>query len=329
MKHNPKITVILLFMFLLTQFIGLYMVNHYSTVKVVNGEIKNVSAPDLPFNLETPKVEKQSDYYSLFSGLIIAFIIAILLLLMFTKLEWKFILRLWFFIVIILALAISFYAITQKLGIEKLYFQIPIFATSVAVPLAFIKIYRQNFFIHNITELFIYPGIAVVFSNLLFFRTNPNLGIFAIILLLIFISSYDMWAVWRSGIMQKMAKYQINTLKIFSGFFVPYVDKKTRARIRLFRTKYKNKKISKKELNKKRFKVNVAILGGGDIVFPIITAGVVLQAWGFASAIPVIIGATLGLTYLFLFSEKKKFYPAMPFITAGIFLGMLFSWLVF
>jgi len=43
-------------------------------------------------------------------------------------------------------------------------------------------------------------------------------------------------------------------------------------------------------------------------------------------AILVIAGATLGLAYLFVVSEKKKFYPAMPFITAGIFLGMLISW---
>jgi len=43
----------------------------------------------------------------------------------------------------------------------------------------------------------------------------------------------------------------------------------------------------------------------------------------------VIAGAFLGLLSLFLFSEKKKFYPAMPFITAGIFLGMIIGWLIF
>ena len=42
----------------------------------------------------------------------------------------------------------------------------------------------------------------------------------------------------------------------------------------------------------------------------------------------VIAGAILALSYLFFFSEKKKFYPAMPFITAGIFIGMVLSYLV-
>ena len=83
------------------------------------------------------------------------------------------------------------------------------------------------------------------------------------------------------------------------------------------------------------------MLGGGDIVFPIITAGVILRTnsinlpfgllpftGGFIPALFVIAGATLGLSYLFFLSEKKKFYPAMPFITAGIFLGIILSYIL-
>ncbi|MBU2503609.1 MAG: hypothetical protein KJ879_00960, partial [Nanoarchaeota archaeon] len=79
----------------------------------------------------------------------------------------------------------------------------------------------------------------------------------------------------------------------------------------------------------------------GDVVFPIITAGVVLKTvsvslpfglkdftGGIGPALFVILGATLGLTYLFFFSEKKKFYPAMPFITAGIVIGMVLGYLI-
>ena len=69
----------------------------------------------------------------------------------------------------------------------------------------------KNLYIHNLTELLIYPGLAGVFV--------PLLSIWTMIFLLVLISVYDMWAVWHSGIMQKMAKYQINKLKIFSGFF--------------------------------------------------------------------------------------------------------------
>ena len=129
--------------------------------------------------------------------------------------------------------------------------------------------------------------------------------------------------------MQKMAKYQINKLNIFSGFFVPYIGKRIRAKL---------KKLSKAKLKKAKIKVNVAILGGGDVIFPIIAAGVMLKTIGYISVgsiiLPIasffiILGAGLGLGYLFFAAEKKKFYPAMPFITAGILLGMLVYWLVF
>jgi len=125
-----------------------------------------------------------------------------------------------------------------------------------------------------------------------------------------------MWAVWRSGIMQKMAKYQVEKLGIFSGFFVPYIDPKLRAKL---------EKLKKSELRKKKVKVSVAILGGGDVIFPIITAGVMYNAFGIVPALFVILGATLGLSYLLFMGDKKKFYPAMPYITTGIFLGMLIA----
>ena len=55
--------------------------------------------------------------------------------------------------------------------------------------------------------------------------------------------------------MQNMAKYQIDKLKFFTGFFVPYVNKKARNKIRLLKQKYKNKS----ERTKERNKVNIAI----------------------------------------------------------------------
>ncbi len=283
-------------MFLVTQFIGLYVVNHYSQ-----------TGNELPYGMEPPK---DVDPVSFFPSIIIAFIIAIVLFFLLTKFKVEFILKLWFFIVIVLALGIS---INSFFPASK---YIPIIALAIALPFALIKIFNRNILVHNATELFIYPGIAAIFV--------PLLNIWTMILLLILISVYDMWAVWKSKIMQKMAKYQINTLKIFSGFFIPYFSKKDRQKIKMLKQKYKSS-----QLKKKKIKVNIAILGGGDVIFPIISAGVMLKTLGIWPAIFVILGAGLGLSYLLFFSEKKKFYPAMPFITTGIFLGMLVSVIVF
>lgn len=307
MKHNWKITAILLLMFVVTQFIGLYVVNYYSPVRVIDGNIIDVESPDLPFGMESPDIENESDYFfRVLPSLIVAFIIAISILILLTKFDASFILRLWFFGVVVIALSLSFVAIVPWLR------AITWLAMVVALPLAYVKIYRKNLLVHNLTELFIYPGIAAVFVSIL--------NIWAAIVVLIIISVYDMWAVWKSGIMQKMAKYQMDRVGVLAGFFIPHVSKKVREKIR---------KMSKKDLKNKKVKANVAILGGGDVVFPIIASGVILKTWGLFPAICVIIGATLGLAYLFFFAKKKKFYPAMPFISVGIFLGMLAGWLIF
>ena len=292
MKHNLKITAVLLAMFIVTQFIGLYVVNYYSA-----------EDKQLPYGMETPKIQEEKDFITLFPSIIIAFIIAISLIILLSKFNMNFIIKLWFFIVVIIALGISFNSFLPGLKYSALI------AVIIALPLAIEKIYRRNFIIHNSTELFIYPGIAAVFVSIL--------NIWTIIILLILISIYDVWAVWHSGIMQKMAKYHINKLHIFPGFFVPYISKKMRMKL---------KKLPKSELKNKKIQAHVAILGGGDVIFPIITSGVVLRFWGLIPALLVIAGATLGLSYLFFFAEKKKFYPAMPFISAGIFLGMLIGW---
>jgi presenilin-like A22 family membrane protease len=299
-------------MFVVTQFIGLYVINHYS-----------IEGNTLPYGMEPPEVKEDTDFYTDFlPSIIIAFVIAVVLLILFTRFKFDFVLKFWFFIVILIAIAIFFNCFLPN---EK---YVPLFALIFALPLAIMKVYKRNFLIHNLTELVIYPSIAAVFV--------PLLNLWTMIILLILISIYDMWAVWRSGIMQKMAKYQMNQLKIFSGFIIPYISKKVKMEL---------KQTPKSKLKDKKVKANVAILGGGDVIFPIITAGVVYLTdklylpfrmfpnfffeGGLWPAIFVILGAALGLSYLFIFAEKKKFYPAMPFITIGIFLGLIASAIIF
>tara|TARA_Y100000310_G_scaffold339564_1_gene432605 strand:+ start:2212 stop:3069 length:858 start_codon:yes stop_codon:yes gene_type:complete len=283
-------------MFLLTQFIGLFVISQ--------------NAP-LPYGLQTPEeIESGPGFISI----IIAFIFAMAIILILIKYKWKLVIRIWFFTVVAIAIGITLNSVLRH------YLLYPsIAAIIIAAPVAFMKIFRPNFLVHNATELLIYPGIAAVFV--------PILAVWSIITLLIIISLYDMWAVWKSKVMQKMAKFQMEELKIFGGFLIPSASKKVKAQIQKLKEKYKGKTIPKKALNKK-FKVSLAILGGGDVVFPIIAAGVFLIQFNLTAALFVTFGAFAGLTALLILSQKKKFYPAMPFITAGIFLGMLL-WKIF
>jgi len=319
-------------MFLITQLIGLAVIyaNPLKLEQVSeNGTIIETPNPYLEW-VEPPAPETNLDYANVFWQLLIAFFIAVSILLLLMKLKIEKFLRIWFFVIVTIALFLSFVAIEKLLPITIPFNTAMILALLFALPLAFIKIFRQNMLVHNLTELLVYPGIAVIFI--------PILNFYTIILLLILISVYDMWAVWHSGVMQKMAKYQINKLKIFSGFFVPYApNAKVKKQIQQYREAKKSGKLTKaqqKKLENKKIKVNVAILGGGDVIFPLITAGVMMNTFvmtsfsGIFSALLVILGAVSGLAYLFFFAEKKKFYPAMPFITGGIFLGIVLSYLL-
>jgi presenilin-like A22 family membrane protease len=313
MKHSFKITLILISMFLVAQLIGIGVSHLYSPQNLqstvydsTSGKnlTLNFTTHNLPYGLEPPQeLEPQGNLISI----IIAFIIAISIMFFLMKFNAEIFLRIWFFVVVILALSVTIFAPLQSFS----YTHASLIALAISVPLAYLKIFKRNLIIHNLTELLIYPGIAAIFIPLLTISTTS--------ILFIVFSLYDMYAVWHAKFMQKMAKYQMDKVKVFSGFFIPYLSGKDK--IAVNQTKNSKKK-------QKTIKVSVAILGGGDVVFPIILAGVVLQALGFIPALLVAVGATLGLAFLFKISEKGKFYPALPFIAVGCFIGLGLGYLI-
>ena len=324
MKHNPKILLIVLSLFVFTQLVGLYVVNYYSPTVVVDNYQQNVTSPNqLPFGLEPPPVNNQVNIWITLLYILPAFAIAIVIFFVLSRLKAEIILKGWFFLVMTIALSVSLISFIP--GFQYAW----IVALAIAAPLIFLRIYKKNIILHNITETLIYPGIAAIFVALLSTPENPNRGVYSMIALLIIISFYDMWAVWHSGIMQKMAKFQINKLRIFGGFFVPYVSKKMRDKI---------KKMKKtKKGREKKIRINFALLGGGDVVFPMIMSGVVLRRFGFAgifginlpaASLLIILGAVLGLSGLLIFGKKKP-YPAMPFISLGVFAALGACYLIF
>ena len=311
MKHTVKITIILISLFFFAQLIGIYVANQYlpeiKQVVTETGEIKNETIYNLPYGLDPPtNIKPQESIISI----VIALIIAVSLMLLLMKLKAETFLRGWFTIVVILGLSIAINAFLMTIPRAALI------SVILAIPLGILKIFHRNMFVHNATELLIYPGIATVFI--------PILNVFSVSVLLVVISLYDMYAVWHSGFMQKMAKFQIQKLKLFSGFFVPYMGKEDR----LMMNKVKSMKESEKNKKLKKVKVNLAILGGGDVVFPIILAGVVLRTLGLWQAVTISLGATLALAFLFYKSEKGKFYPAMPFISIGCFIALAIAYLL-
>ncbi len=141
---------------------------------------------------------------------------------------------------------------------------------------------------HNITEILVYAGIIPLFS--------PMFNITGIIMLMIILSIYDIISVFGTKHMIKLVKTQ-RKLKMFAGLIIQYKDES-------------------------------AMLGGGDVIFPLLFASVINMRVGAIPSIFSIYGATLGLLSLIFIGKKGKFYPAIPFIATGQIIFFLTSLII-
>ena len=260
MKHTAIITLILIGLFLGAQLMGLVILNKYNN-------------KELPFNIKRPEFRQETSSISLLLTILIVTVFAFLLIRLRARKVWM----IWFFLSVFFTLVIAFSVFFNQY-----------LALVIALVLAFLKTLRNNVYLHNFTELFIYGGLVAIFA--------PVLSLVSITILLILISVYDIIAVWKTKHMIKLAKFQTE-MKVFAGLLIPYGKK-------------------------------VAILGGGDIGFPLLFGGVILLNSGWLRALIVVLCVSVALSLLLFKGKKKKFYPAMPYLTAGCFVGYLIGLLV-
>lgn len=291
MKHDLRITAMLITFYLLAQIIGLGIV--YSDIKVEQvvtetGEtVVEVSHPDTALGAR-PEVY---DFDAILMVLI-SILIGTGLVLLIVKFNQINIWKMFFFSAV-------FFSITISAGVFVSWYV----AAIIGIILSGLKLLKHNILIHNITEVLIYAGIAVLFA--------PLFQPLWIIILLSIISVYDMFAVWKSKHMVKMAEFQIKS-EVFAGLSIPYKPKSRSTK------KFKNKKIT------------TAILGGGDVAFPLIFGASVMESLikaglvglpVFFKALLIPIVAGISLLLLLIFGKRGHYYPAMPFLTAGCLVG--------
>lgn len=235
--------------------------------------------------LERPELDSTKTAIYILVGILIG----TLLLLLIAKFNKVILWKLWFysasFVGIFLALSIVFPDLLALL---------------LTIILVFLKYFIKNNLLYNFTEILFYSGLVVFLA--------PLLDIFTTVLLLIIISLYDAYAVWKSKHMITMANFTAKT-KIFPGINYNYSDQQ----------------LATNNSNQKKF--SVGLLGGGDIIFSLLVTAVLFKELLISGAEPLLsvivpIFSTFALYLLFKFSNKNSFYPAMPFISAGCFLAV-------
>ncbi|MBS3126032.1 hypothetical protein J4453_01150 [Candidatus Woesearchaeota archaeon] len=297
MKHTPSVTLMLLGLFFLTQLVGLGTVNKYIQITTVpeTGEVV-IEHADTILGPQPVVEEKSFSFVPIVIAVLIGTGILLLLIRFGLGKFWK----AWFFLGVWATLALSFEVYIPQL-----------IAAVLGLVLALIKVFKPNAFVHNFTEIFIYTGIAII--------VLPFLNVLSASVLLILISLYDMYAVWKSKHMVKMAKFQTDS-KVFAGLMLRYKGK------------------VKESPEKKGGPLKSAILGGGDMAFPLMFSAAVMEdlilnqglakSAAFLESLIISVLVTVALAFLFWKGQKNKFYPAMPFLSAGCFVGLGIVWLI-
>lgn len=179
-----------------------------------------------------------------------------------------------------------------------------IFALIFLFILIFKWLKNPSVFLHNFIVIL---GLAGVGANL-GLRMTPYL----VIALLIILSIYDVIAVYKTKHMVKMAKEMIAHQAIL-GFIVPQ-------EISGFKESLKEIKPGGRFL----------ILGGGDVVFPLLLA-VSLLSEGIINSLIVVVFALIGLFvsfYFFINQKVRKPIPALPPIALFSIIGFLITLII-
>ena len=307
MKHTLKITLIIAGLFLACQLLGLALL--YGSFSIMLDESGNPIIANQDTVLGPPPEMQGAEMLGFFLISIALGTAFILLVIRSRRFGiWKG----FFFFTALMTIWVSVSVLIH-----------PLAALVIAAVAAFLKVRARNVLIHNLTEPFLYAGIALILV--------PVLSVPWALALLAIISVYDYWAVFRSKHMVTMAR-GLQKSMVFAGLSIPYGKSgKVEA------TYGKGRKAKGTETEE----ITVAGLGGGDITFPLLFTGAVLQSLAL-SGIPklsafllsLILPAVLTVTLVVMLmkASKGKFYPAMPVLSAGCVLGYILilaaSWII-
>ena len=287
MKHNYQVIFLLISLFLLSQITGLYLLNQSLETVEENGVFYLEYEPTALG--ERPDASPEATLLMIIIGLTIGTAL-LLLLIKYNKVNiWRY----WFFLgtTVMIALALSVLINT-------------LLAWILAVIIATLRIKKTNIITQNLAEVLMYAGLAVFIV--------PLLNIPIMIILLILISIYDMYAVWKSKHMIRMAEFTSKS-QLFPGLSLKYNE-------------------NSESVKKSRKTKKTGMLGGGDVAFPLLFTGVVMtslieqgvtKTMAFQQSLIITLTTAIALMLLLILGQKQKFYPAMPFITLGLIIGFL------
>jgi len=260
MKYSPLTFITLISLFVCCQFFGLLVASGYKTIQ-------------LPYTIAPPSIQGTDAVISI----IIALVVMTTVFYLFSKLKYAKLLKLWFGAALVICMSVP---LSLFIG--------DILALIVAVVITVIRLKEGDLYVHNLSEILLYGGLAALFA--------PLFDITTILILLLIISIYDYAAVFITKHMIALAKSEASS-NIFTGLLVRNADEQ-------------------------------AILGGGDVAFTLLFAVVIGNERGLIYSFLTVYLVTAALLGLIILGKRGKFYPAMPILSIGCSLSYLLSLIV-
>lgn len=186
-------------------------------------------------------------------------------------------------------------------------------AIALAIGIAGLRFIWPNILTQNIAIIISISGISALLG--------AQLPVLAVIVLLIVLSVYDVWAVFKTKHMVTMAK------GLIQRGMAPMIVMPTSWRD--FTKGMKEVETEKLRPVKKRPSMKYMMLGTGDLAFPLVFA-VSALTYGLLQAYAVIMGALAGIFVIHILMTQRKFpaLPALPPIAIGSIIAFGISLLI-
>lgn len=289
MNKSQAVIVVVSF-FIISNFLGFFAARNL------------LSMEEMP---ETPVANESASsgvYFFLVVGLSTA------LMLVLYKLKASLVIKAWFALAIFLTLNVFF-----STFLEFIY---AILATAIFF---IIRYKTKRWQIRNLVDICAFAGAGALFGSMI--------GILPAIILLILLSVYDIVSVFYTKHMVSLAKSGVKS-DTFMGISYPKASgiSKEEKEVEGDSDKTDNKVKSRtKEEKESKF----GVLGGGDIIIPMIVSIALIKKFTILSGVFAVLFSALSLSVLLLKSKKGKFYPAIPPLAFGLFSGFSVWYLLF
>ncbi len=190
----------------------------------------------------------------------------------------------------------SYIPVINEINVFSIFYLSDITALIFSILIPIYVWLKNSWVLVNIVGIIVSGGVASLLAI--------TVGIIPIIILLVILAIYDFIAVFKSKHMITLAEGAVK-----SGIPAMFVY-----------TDNENIEISETMGTGKAF-----FMGFGDAAIPTVMVVSALINFGFFNAILTAIGGFIGLIILFIFAEKQRPLPGLPFLNFGVIAGFLIS----